>query len=63
MLRGQPMLAHKASKEAEVVASVIAGHPAEMDAIAIPAVIFTDPEVGSVGLTEVQAREQGYSCS
>ncbi len=59
-LCGQPMLAHKASKEAEVAVEVIAGHPAEMDAVAIPAVIFTDPEVGSAGLTEAQASEQGY---
>jgi dihydrolipoamide dehydrogenase len=57
---GQPMLAHKASREAEVAAEVIAGHKAEMDAVAIPAVIFTDPEIGSVGLTEVQARQAGH---
>ena len=40
---GQPMLAHKASQEAEVVAEVIAGHKAEMDVRAIPSVIFSDP--------------------
>jgi dihydrolipoamide dehydrogenase len=57
---GQPMLAHKASREGEVAAEVIAGHQAEMDAVAIPAVIFTDPEIGSVGLTEKQATEQGH---
>jgi dihydrolipoamide dehydrogenase len=57
---GQPMLAHKASREGEVAAEVIAGHKAEMDAVAIPAVIFTDPEIGSVGLTEKQAAEQGH---
>src|SRR5579883_425980 len=57
---GQPMLAHKASREAEVAAEVIAGHKAEMDAVAIPAVIFTDPEIGSVGLTEAQARQAGH---
>ena len=57
---GQPMLAHKASREGEVAAEVIAGHKAEMDAVAIPAVIFTDPEIGSVGLTEKQAVEQGH---
>ena len=44
---GQPMLAHKASHEAEVVAEVIAGHKAEMDVRCIPAVIFTDPEIAS----------------
>ncbi len=56
---GQPMLAHKASREGEVAAEVIAGHKSEMDAVAIPAVIFTDPEIGSVGLTEAQAKQQG----
>lgn len=59
-LAGQPMLAHKASREGEVVAEVIAGHKAEMDVVAIPAVIFTDPEIASVGLTEKQAIEQGH---
>jgi dihydrolipoamide dehydrogenase len=57
---GQPMLAHKASREAEVAAEVIAGHKAEMDAVSIPAVIFTDPEIGSVGLTEAQAVQAGH---
>jgi dihydrolipoamide dehydrogenase len=56
---GQPMLAHKASKEAEVVAEVIAGHKAEMDAVAIPAVIFTDPEIAYVGLQQHEAEKQG----
>jgi dihydrolipoamide dehydrogenase len=56
---GQPMLAHKASKEAEVAAEVIAGHKAEMDVRAIPSVIFTDPEVASVGLTAEEAEKSG----
>jgi len=56
---GQPMLAHKASREAEVVAEVIAGHKAEMDAVAIPAVIFTDPEISYVGLQQHDAEKQG----
>jgi dihydrolipoamide dehydrogenase len=56
---GQPMLAHKASKEADVVAEVIAGHKAEMDAVAIPAVIFTDPEIGYVGLQQHEAEKAG----
>ena len=56
---GQPMLAHKASKEAEVVAEVIAGHKAEMDARAIPAVIFTDPEIATAGITAEEAEKQG----
>jgi dihydrolipoamide dehydrogenase len=54
---GQPMLAHKASREAEVAAEVIAGHKAEMDAVAIPAVIFTDPEIAYVGLQEHEAKK------
>lgn len=54
-----PMLAHKASKEAEVAAEAIAGRKSEMDARTIPAVVFTDPEIASTGLTEEQAREQG----
>ncbi len=56
---GQPMLAHKASHEAEVAAEVIAGHKSEMDAVAIPAVIFTDPEIAYVGLQEHDAQKQG----
>jgi dihydrolipoamide dehydrogenase len=56
---GQPMLAHKASKEAEVVAEVIAGHKAEMDAVSIPAVIFTDPEIAYTGLQQHDAEKQG----
>jgi dihydrolipoamide dehydrogenase len=58
-LVGQPMLAHKASREAEVVAEVIAGHRAEMDVRCIPAVIFSDPEISSVGLTADEATKAG----
>lgn len=54
-----PMLAHKASKEGIVAAEAIAGHASEMDPVAIPAVIFTDPEIASVGLTEAEAKERG----
>ena len=57
---GDPMLAHKASKEGEVAAEVIAGHNAEMDVRAIPAVVFTDPEIATVGLSEAQARAAGH---
>ncbi len=57
---GQPMLAHKASREGEVAAEVIAGHRSEMDVVAIPAVIFTDPEIGSAGMTETQAEQAGH---
>ncbi|MSP59155.1 MAG: dihydrolipoyl dehydrogenase [Myxococcales bacterium] len=58
-LAGQPMLAHKASKEADVVAEVIAGKAAEMDTQVIPAVIFTDPEIATVGLSQAEAERQG----
>ncbi len=56
---GPPLLAHKASHEGEVVAEVIAGRPVAVDYKAVPAVIFTDPEIATVGLTEVQAQAQG----
>jgi dihydrolipoamide dehydrogenase len=56
---GQPMLAHKASKEGEVVAEVIAGHRAAKDWVSIPAAVFTDPEIAVAGLTEQQAKEKG----
>jgi dihydrolipoamide dehydrogenase len=58
-LAGQPMLAHKASMEAEIVAEVIAGHSAAWDGQLIPAVIFTDPEIATVGLTPAEAAQQG----
>lgn len=58
-LVGQPMLAHKASHEAEVVAEVIAGHRAEMDVRCIPAVIFSDPEIASAGITAAEATKLG----
>ena len=56
---GQPMLAHKASKEGIVAAEVIAGKKSACDWTSVPAVIFTDPEIASVGLTEAQAAEKG----
>ncbi|HEX7603135.1 MAG TPA: FAD-dependent oxidoreductase, partial [Polyangiaceae bacterium] len=56
---GQPMLAHKATKEGEVVAEVIAGHKAAKDWVSIPAAIFTDPEIAVAGLSELQAKEKG----
>ena len=57
---GPPMLAHKASKEGIIAAEVIAGMNSEADFHAIPGVIFTDPEIATVGLTESQAKENGY---
>ena len=58
-LAGQPMLAHKGSKEGLVAAAVIAGQPEQYDVRAVPAVIFTSPEMASVGLMESEAAEQG----
>ncbi|MEJ8546046.1 dihydrolipoyl dehydrogenase [Brevibacillus borstelensis] len=54
-----PALAHKASYEGKVAAEAIAGHPAEVDYKAIPAVVFCDPEIASVGLSEREAKEKG----
>jgi dihydrolipoamide dehydrogenase len=54
-----PMLAHKASREAKVVAEVIAEHKSAFDNLAIPAVVFTDPEIAWVGLTEREAETAG----
>ena len=54
-----PALAHKASREAKVVAEVIAGEPSAFDNSAIPAVVFTDPELAWAGLTEREAAEKG----
>jgi dihydrolipoamide dehydrogenase len=51
-----PALAHKASREAKVAAEVIAGLPAAFDNRAVPAVVFTDPEIAWTGLTEDEAR-------
>ena len=56
---GDPMLAHKAVHEAKVAAEVIAGHKASFDALTIPSVAYTDPEIAWMGLTETQAKAQG----
>jgi dihydrolipoamide dehydrogenase len=58
---GEPMLAHKATHEGHVAVEAIAGHKVAYQPHAIPAVVFTDPEVAWCGLTEAQAKEQGYS--
>ncbi len=55
---GGVMLAHKAMREGKVAAEVIAGEPAAFDARAIPAVVYTDPQLAWAGLTENAAREQ-----
>ena len=57
---GDPMLAHAASQEGVVAAEVIAGEPAALDAQAIPAAVFTDPEIGTVGMTAADANEAGF---
>ncbi|MGJ7923120.1 dihydrolipoyl dehydrogenase [Neobacillus sp. LXY-4] len=54
-----PPLAHKASYEGKIAAEAIAGLPSEIDYLAIPAVVFSDPELASVGYTEKQAKEEG----
>ena len=56
---GEPMLAHKATHEAKVAAETIAGHKAAFDAMTIPSVAYTDPEVAWMGLTETDAKKQG----
>jgi len=56
---GNPMLAHKAVHEGKVAAEVIAGHKAGFDALTIPSVAYTDPEIAWMGLTENQAKQQG----
>ena len=58
---GGMMLAHKATKEGEVVAEIIAGHEAAFDVRTIPAVVFTDPEIASAGFTEDEAKAKGHA--
>jgi dihydrolipoamide dehydrogenase len=58
---GEPMLAHKATHEAKVAAEVIAGHKAAFDAMTIPSVAYTDPEVAWMGLTETEAKKRGVA--
>jgi dihydrolipoamide dehydrogenase len=58
---GEPMLAHRATRQGKVVAEVLAGRPAAFDNVAIPAVVFTDPEIAWCGLSEAQARAQGIA--
>ena len=55
-IAGNPMLAHKATHEGKVAAEVASGHPAAMDARAIPSVVYTHPEIAWVGLTESEAK-------
>jgi dihydrolipoamide dehydrogenase len=56
---GEPMLAHKASHEGRTAVEAIAGHKVAFEPNAIPAVVFTDPEIAWCGLTETQAQKDG----
>ncbi len=56
---GQPMLAHKATHEGKVAAEVIAGHKRAFDALVIPSVAYTDPEIAWAGITETEAQAAG----
>ena len=56
---GQPMLAHKATHEGKVAAEVIAGHKVEFQALCIPSVAYTDPEIAWAGVTEIDAKAKG----
>ena len=56
---GDPMLAHKATNEAKVAAEVIAGHKVAFDAMTIPSVAYTDPEIAWMGITEAEAKAKG----
>jgi dihydrolipoamide dehydrogenase len=58
---GGMMLAHKATYEGKIAAEVIAGKPAEYDARAVPAVVYTDPQIAYCGLTEEEAERRGRS--
>lgn len=56
---GQPMLAHKASHEGKIAVEALAGESVVFDKAAIPAVVFTDPEIAWAGITEEQAKREG----
>jgi dihydrolipoamide dehydrogenase len=56
---GEPMLAHRAMRQGKVAAECIAGRPSAFDNVAVPAVVFTDPEVAWCGLMESQAQQAG----
>lgn len=58
-ITGQPMLAHKATHEGKVAAEVASGKKSHFDALAIPSVAYTDPEVAWTGVTESEAKKQG----
>lgn len=57
---GNPMVAHKAMKEGIVAAEVIAGRKSAFDVLAIPVCVYTEPQLATVGLSEEEAKQQGY---
>jgi len=57
---GNPMLAHRATKQGEVAAEVVAGKDVACDYKTVPAVVFTDPEIATAGLSEAEAQEAGF---
>jgi dihydrolipoamide dehydrogenase len=57
---GEPMMAHRASAQGEMVAEIIAGHDRRFEPVAIPAVCFTEPEIVNVGLSPSEAEARGY---
>jgi dihydrolipoamide dehydrogenase len=60
---GQPMLAHKATRQGHVAAEVAAGLPSAFDNLAIPAIVYTEPEIAWCGLTENEAKAKGINYS
>jgi dihydrolipoamide dehydrogenase len=58
---GDPMLAHKATYDAKIAVEHIAGHKVAFEPAAIPAVVFTDPELAWCGITEAEAQERGIA--
>ncbi|MBL8383835.1 MAG: dihydrolipoyl dehydrogenase [Burkholderiales bacterium] len=58
---GEPMLAHKATYEAKIAAEAIDGHKVAFDALTVPSVAYTDPEIAWMGLTETQAKKDGIA--
>ena len=60
---GEPMLAHKATHEGRAAVEHIAGHKVSFEPYAIPAVVFTDPEIAWAGLTQTQAEKEGREVS
>jgi dihydrolipoamide dehydrogenase len=59
-MTGDPMLAHRATKQGEIAAEVAAGKAVAADYKTVPAVVFTDPEIASVGMDEAEAKAKGF---